>query len=60
MLTHGYWLCRQGFAVTAVINAYEEDEFAFASGPLLAYGIPTRHLKDETAVVEVCRQYVLR
>src|SRR6185295_18816718 len=53
-------LRRQGFAITAVINAYEEDDFAHASGPLLAYGIPTRHLKDEAAVVEVCRQYVLR
>ena len=53
-------LRRQGYAITAVINTYEEDDFAHASGPLLAYGIPTRHLKDETAVVEVCRQYVLR
>ncbi len=53
-------LRRQGYAITAVINTYAEDDFAHASGPLLAYGIPTRHLKDETAVVEVCRQYVLR
>lgn len=53
-------LRRQGYAITAVINAYEEDDFAHASGPLLAYDIPTRHLKDEAAVVEVCRQYVLR
>ena len=53
-------LRRQGFAVTAVINVYEEDDFAHASGPLLAAGIPTRHLKDEAGVVEVCRQYVLR
>lgn len=53
-------LRRQGYAITAVINTYEEDDFAHASGPLLAAGIPTRHLKDEQAVVEVCRQYVLR
>lgn len=53
-------LRRQGYAITAVINVYEEDEFAHASGPLLAAGIPTRHLKDEEGVVEVCRQYVLR
>lgn len=53
-------LRRQGYAITAVINTYEEDDFAHASGPLLAAGIPTRHLKDEQAVIEVCRQYVLR
>lgn len=53
-------LRRQGFAVTAVINTYEEEDFAHASGPLLAQGIPTRQLKDENAVMEVCRQYVLR
>ncbi|MCE9524535.1 MAG: DUF58 domain-containing protein, partial [Planctomycetales bacterium] len=53
-------LRRQGYAITAVINVYEEDEFAHASGPLLAAGIPTSHLKDEAGVVEVCRQYVLR
>ena len=53
-------LRRQGYAITAVINTYEDDDFAHAAGPLLAYGIPTRHLKDEAAVVEVCRQYVLR
>ena len=53
-------LRRQGYAITAVINTYEEDDFASAAGPLLAYGIPTRHLQDEAAVVEVCRQYVLR
>jgi uncharacterized repeat protein (TIGR01451 family) len=53
-------LRRQGFAITAVLNIYEDYDFAQASGPLLAVGVETRHLRDEAAVVEVCRQYVLR
>lgn len=53
-------LRRQGFAITAILNIYEEYDFAQASGPLLAQGIETRHLRDEAAVVEICRRYVLR
>ncbi len=50
----------QGFAVAAVLNVYDEYDFAEISGPLLAAGIPTYHLKDEQHVASVCRQYVLR
>ena len=46
-------LRRQGYAITAVINTYEDEDFAHAAGPLLAYGIPTRHLQDEAAVVAI-------
>jgi uncharacterized protein (DUF58 family) len=53
-------LKRQGFAVTAVIGVFEEFDFARAAGPLLAQGIETRQLKDEAAIVGLCRQYVLR
>jgi uncharacterized protein (DUF58 family) len=53
-------LRRQGYAVEAVLNVYDEHEFAQASGPLLAVGIPTHHLRNESAVATVCRQSVLR
>ena len=53
-------LRNQGFAVAAVLNVHDEYDFAEESGPLLAAGIPTYHLKDEEHVATVCRQYVLR
>jgi uncharacterized protein (DUF58 family) len=53
-------LRRQGYAVAALVNIYDEFDFAQASGSLLAAGIPTHHLKDEDSVVHVCRQVVLR
>jgi uncharacterized protein (DUF58 family) len=53
-------LRRQGFAVSAVLNVYDEYDFAQASGPLLANGIPTHHLRSEAAIVSVCRTVLLR
>lgn len=53
-------LMRRGFAVTAILNLYEEYDFAEASGPLLAQGIETRHLKDRSRIVTICQRYVLR
>jgi len=53
-------LRRGGYAVTAILNLHDEYDFAAASGPLLAAGISTQHLRDEAAVVSVCRKYVLR
>lgn len=53
-------LRRRGLAVTAVLNLYDDYDFSQAAGPFLAEGIETRHLKDEAAIVEICRQYVLR
>lgn len=53
-------LRRSGYAVTAILNMYDEYEFAEASGPLLAVGIGTQQLRDEAAVVSVCRKFVLR
>ena len=51
---------RRGFAVTAILNLWEEYDFAQASGPLLAQGITTRHLKDQAHIVALCRDFVLR
>ena len=53
-------LKKRGFAVTAILNVYEMQEFADASGPLLAEGIDTLHLRDEAAIVQLCRKLVLR
>ncbi len=53
-------LRRSGYAVTAVLNMHDENEFADASGPLLAAGIGTQQLRDEASVVSVCRKFVLR
>jgi uncharacterized repeat protein (TIGR01451 family) len=55
-LSHLQW---QGFAVAAVLNIFDEYDFSQASGPLLAAGIPTFHLRDQQHVATVCRNYVL-
>ena len=47
---------RQGYAVIAILNLWEESDFAEASGPLIAEGVETRHLKDETAVATILSQ----
>jgi hypothetical protein len=51
---------KRGFAVTAILNLHDEYEFAQASGPLLACGIETHHLKDEQHIGTICRSFVLR
>lgn len=53
-------LRRRGFAVSAVLNVYEEYDFAQASGLLLAENIATHHLKDERAIPHLCRSLALR
>jgi uncharacterized protein (DUF58 family) len=53
-------LKKRGFAVTAVLNLYDDIDFADASIPLIAAGIDTRHLRDEAAIATICRQFVLR
>lgn len=53
-------LRRRGFAVTALLNMHDEWDFAIASAPFLAEGIETRHLKDETSIMEICRAFALR
>lgn len=53
-------LRRRGFAVTAILNLYEDWDYAQLAGPFLAAGIETRHLKDEQSIMEICRGYALR
>jgi uncharacterized protein (DUF58 family) len=49
-------LRRQGYSVSAILNLHDEYDFAQASGPLLAEGIDTHHLKDDAAIVAMCRR----
>jgi uncharacterized protein (DUF58 family) len=53
-------LKRQGYAVTAVINLHDDYDFGQSAGLLLAEGIESRHLKDESSIVSLCNQAVLR
>jgi uncharacterized repeat protein (TIGR01451 family) len=50
-------LVTRGLAVTAIINTYEATDFADLSGPLLAQGISIRHLRDESAIMTICRKF---
>ncbi|MBP87091.1 MAG: DUF58 domain-containing protein [Planctomycetaceae bacterium] len=52
-------LKRQGYAVTAILNLYEEYQFAEAAGPLIAEGIDVQQLRDEASIVSVCRKFIL-
>ncbi|MEE8451562.1 MAG: DUF58 domain-containing protein [Thermoguttaceae bacterium] len=52
-------LRRRGFAVTAIVNIFDEYEFEQASARLLAEGIEVRQLKDKQGIATICRSYVL-
>lgn len=52
-------LRRQGYAVTAIINCFDIETFSRLSEPLLAEGIETRHLRDESAVRTICEKQIL-
>ena len=51
---------RHGFAVAAIINVFGDQEFADVSGPLLAEGIETHHLKEEMYIPGICRRQFMR
>ncbi|MBT6722952.1 MAG: DUF58 domain-containing protein [Planctomycetaceae bacterium] len=53
-------MVRQGFAVSAMINVFEPTEYARVSGPLIAAGITTYHLRDNDSIIHVCRKQILR
>jgi uncharacterized repeat protein (TIGR01451 family) len=47
-------LKRQGFAVSAVLLAFDEVERIDSAGPLIAEGIPVRALSDEQELYRFC------
>jgi uncharacterized protein (DUF58 family) len=53
-------LVRQGFAVAAILNLYDEYDFAGAAGPLIASGVRVYHLRDKDHVASICRQFIWR
>jgi uncharacterized protein (DUF58 family) len=53
-------LRRRGFAVSTILNLYDQVDFDRASALLAAEGIEARHLRDRLAVGTICRDYVLR
>jgi uncharacterized protein (DUF58 family) len=53
-------LKQRGFAVSAILNLYEDYDFAVAAGPLQAIGIDTHHLKNEESISGICQRYLLR
>jgi uncharacterized protein (DUF58 family) len=53
-------LRRRGFAVTAIVNIFDQIEYAEASALLMAERIETRQLRDEAALPTVCSQTVWR
>ncbi|HEX6963238.1 MAG TPA: DUF58 domain-containing protein [Lacipirellula sp.] len=53
-------LRRRGLAVTAIINVYEEYEFAKLAAPLIAEQIDARQLRDRAAIPTVCLKCLLR
>jgi uncharacterized protein (DUF58 family) len=53
-------LVRRGFAVTAILNFYDDYDFGLAAGMLLADGITAHHLSGDAAVSDICRQLALR
>ncbi|MCU0961744.1 MAG: DUF58 domain-containing protein [Pirellulaceae bacterium] len=53
-------LKRRGFAVTAVLNIFEDSDFASAAGSLVAIGVDVHHLKDESRISRICQRFLLR
>ncbi|HVC92767.1 MAG TPA: DUF58 domain-containing protein [Pirellulales bacterium] len=53
-------LRRRGYAVTAVLIAFSDDEYVDGSGRLLAEGVETRRVADEASLSALCGQHLLR
>jgi hypothetical protein len=53
-------LRRRGFAVTAIVNAFEEFDYARIAAPLIAEQIDVRQLRDRAAIPQVCLKFLLR
>lgn len=49
----------QGYTITVLVNLFEYDDFAKASGQLLVEGIEVRHLRDEQSVASICQKYAV-
>jgi uncharacterized protein (DUF58 family) len=52
-------LRRRGLAVTAILNMFDDYEFAQQSGLLLAEGVETRFLRNEASLSDICSRQAL-
>lgn len=53
-------LSRRGYAVTALVNIYDDDLFAECAAPLAAVGVAARHLKNLENLATICQRISLR
>ena len=53
-------LRRRGMAVTAIVNVYDEYDFARVAGPLVAERIEVRQLRDRAGIARMCQKLMLR
>ncbi len=51
-------LRKQGYAVSAIINSYEDDAFAETAGMLIAQRIAVYRLTDESAISTLCESMI--
>lgn len=50
-------LRRRGYAVTVLVNRFDDYEYAQAAGPLIAAGVDVRHLRRRDSIETICRQF---
>lgn len=53
-------LARQGYAVSAIVNQYDEDAVHHATAKLMSQRIPVFHLHDESSIPGLCQKLLLR
>jgi uncharacterized protein (DUF58 family) len=53
-------LRRQGYAVSAIVNNYENESFTAAAGRLMSQHIAVHHLLDEESIPHICKSLVLK
>lgn len=52
-------LRRRGYAVTAIVLAYDNHVFAEAAGPLIAQGVRAVQLREEASIASICQGFTL-
>ena len=53
-------LARQGYAISAIVNQYDQEAFHHATAKLLSQRIPVYHLHDESSIPGLCQKMLLK
>lgn len=53
-------LARQGYAISAIVNQYDQEAFHHATAKLLSQRIPVYHLHDESSISGLCQKMLLK